>query len=153
MFEDSFRLEQILTGLRALRDQLSSLKTKFIALSKGLTVVITNSKGLLNAWDDVADRQESVKEVTDTVPPAISEQIKSAWAKVAADAKEYADALTQTGSARSMHAIRSAQFNANRKVPITKHEIRLHKMVAALGSSAAVSPTDTKLRSIKAVSQ
>ena len=149
MFEDRARLEQVLSGLRALRDELSSLKTKFIALSKGLTVVITNSQGLLNAWDDVADRQESVKEVTDTVPAAISEQIKSAWAKVAADAKEYADALTQSGSARSMHAIRSAQFNANRKVPITTHEIHLYKMVATLGSSAVVASTDTKSRSRK----
>jgi hypothetical protein len=137
-----------LNGLRALRDQLSSLKTKFIALSTGLTVVITNSQRLLNAWDDVADRQETVKEVTDTVPSVISEEIKSAWAKVAADAKKYADALTQTGSARSIHAIRSAQFNANPKVPISKDEIRLHKMVAALGSSAVVSSTDTKLRSV-----
>ncbi|KAF8337656.1 hypothetical protein F5887DRAFT_1160992 [Amanita rubescens] len=143
LFEDQLRLQQILSGLRALRSQLSSLKTKFIALSEGLTVVITNSQRLLNAWDDVADRQDAVKEVTDMVPPAIYEEIKSAWAKVAADAKEYADALTQPiRSARSMHAIRSAQFNANPKVPITKHEIRLHKMVA-----------DTKLRSRKAVSQ
>ncbi|KAF8341736.1 hypothetical protein F5887DRAFT_380707 [Amanita rubescens] len=150
LFEDRRRLEQILSGLRALRQQISSLKTKFVALSKGLTVVITNSQDLLNVWDDVAARQEAVMGVIDMVPPVISNQIKSAWVKVSADAKEYADALTQTTSAWSMHAVRSTQFNTNRKVPITKHEIRLHKMVSALGSSAVVSSTDTKSRSRKA---
>ena len=33
--------------------------------------------------------------VLDMVPPVISQQIKTAWTKVAADANEYAKALTQ----------------------------------------------------------
>ncbi len=150
MFEDRRRLDQILTGLRALREQISSLKTKFVALSKGLTVVIKNSQDLLNVWDDVAARQEAVMGVIDMVPAAVSTQIKNTWTKVAADANEYAKALTQTTSSLSTHAIRVTQFNANRKVPITAHEIRLHKMVATLGSSAVISSTHTKPRSRKA---
>ena len=48
LFEDRHRLEQITGGLQALRNQIDSLRTKFVALSKGLTVVITNSRDLLN---------------------------------------------------------------------------------------------------------
>ncbi|KAF8326917.1 hypothetical protein F5887DRAFT_1288843 [Amanita rubescens] len=112
---------QILSALQALRDQISLLRTKLVALSKGLTVVITNSQQLLNVWDDIAARQGTVAGVTEMVPP--------------------------TDSGRLMHAVRSTQFNANPKVPITKHEICLYKMVAALGGRAPVFSPHGNLRS------
>ena len=147
LFEDRQRLQQILNGLQALRDQISSLKTKFVVLSKSLTIVITNSRDLLSIWDDIAARQDAVGNVTDIVPGVIAQQITNAWAQVAADARQYAQALTQpTTSAQVTHAIRSAQINANRKVPITAHEIRFHKLAAAVAHRTPVSSAHAALR-------
>ncbi len=77
-------------------------------------------------------------EDTNSVDPALATLLKTAWAKVAADAKSYIDALQQTVSSKATSAVAShqvlaAKFSAIPKVPCSQHEIRLHKLAAAHG--------------------
>lgn len=137
LFDDQARLQRIITSLKGLRTRTQDLKTRFVALSAGLKTVSVGSKSLLDVWDDVAARMGSVAETTDLVAPPQATQLKAAWAKVAADAKSYIDALQQTVSAKASavasHQVLATKFNAIPKVPCTGPEIRLHKLAAAHG--------------------
>lgn len=137
LFDDQFRLQQIISSLKGLRTRTEDLKKRFTALSAALKTVAIGSQSLLDVWDDVSARLTSVVEDTDMVSPEQAAQIKSEWAKVAADAKKYIDTLQESISSKS-HAIGShralgAKFNAIPKVPLTPAEIRLYKLAAEHG--------------------
>ena len=138
LFDDQVRLQRIITSLKGLRTRSQDLKTRFVALSSGLKTVSVSSQSLLDVWDDVAKRMGSVSEDTNSVADPLATLLKTAWAKVAADAKSYIDALQQTvsskaTSAAASHKVLAAKFSAIPKVPCTDHEIRLHKLAAAHG--------------------
>ncbi|KJA22828.1 hypothetical protein HYPSUDRAFT_185891 [Hypholoma sublateritium FD-334 SS-4] len=138
LFDDQFRLQRVISSLKGLRTRTQDLKTRFVALSAGLKAVSSGSKSLLDVWDDVAARMVSVAEDTNLVTPPQAAQLTSAWAKVAADAKEYVDILQQTITSKSTSAVAShrvlaAKFNAIPKVPLSAAEIRLYKLAAAHG--------------------
>lgn len=148
LFADQARLQKIISSLKGLRTRTQELKTRFVALSADLKTVSVSSKDLLDVWDDVAARMGSVAEDTNFVAPPLAAQLKTAWAKVAADAKNYIDVLQQTVAAKATSAVAShqaltAKFNAIPKVPCTGPEIRLHKLAAAHGCDVLHAPLAT----------
>ena len=137
LFNDQFRLQQIITSLKGLRTRTEDLKQRFTALSAALKTVAIGSKSLLDVWDDVAARLTSVVEDTSVVSPEQASQIKNEWAKVAADAKKYIDALQESIPPKSRaigsHRALAAKFSAIPKVPLSPAEIRLYKLAAEHG--------------------
>jgi len=158
LFNDQLRLQKIISSLKGLRTRTQDLKTRFVALSAGLKTVSIGSKSLLDLWDDVSARMSTVAEDTNSVPTPQAEQLKTAWAKVASDAKDYIDTLQRPGSdlpgtarasAVESHRIITAKFNAIPKVPITAAEIRLHKLAATHGHDALYAPRLSSRAGIK----
>jgi len=157
LFDDQLRLQKIISSLKGLRTRTQDLKTRFVALSAGLKTVSIGSKSLLDVWDDVSARLSTVAEDTNSVPAPQAEQLKKAWAKVAADAKDYIDTLQKPGTARASavesHRVITAKFNAIPKVPITAAEIRLHKLSAVHGHDALYAPRLSSRSGIKLVAR
>ncbi|KAK7031104.1 hypothetical protein VNI00_013709 [Paramarasmius palmivorus] len=120
LFQERERLEKVLKGLRALRDQLQKLKAKFTKLSKGLTPVLDDSTSLLDVWGDVHDRMTPLASDTSMVAPATSTALKDAWSKLAKAASDYVAAISSSG--RTV-APSQESFSTVTRIPITKEEI------------------------------
>lgn len=130
LYQERDRLQKVLKSLGDLRTQVSSLKTTFVKLSAGLGKVTTQSKALLDVWDDVADRMNAVADDTSKVKPATAKNLGAAWNKVQKDADAYINAVssgTNTGHT-FLAAEHRAKLDALPKMPVTPAEIALAKL-------------------------
>lgn len=137
LFKDRQRLQNVIASLKSLRDQISLLKTKFSALSQGLTSVTTSSSALLGVWDDVADRMQAVANDSSNATSSQISKLKTAWDAVAADATAYINALSASTSPELFSTLRT-QYNTLTKVPQGAGEIKLFKAAAAAGVKPAL---------------
>lgn len=129
LFEDRSRLQKIISGLKDMRTQISSLRTIFSSLKSGLTVVTIDSASLLGVWDDVTARLQTVANVQRNASADEVKSLVSAWNKVSADADGYITAINAPTS--SSFAVRTAKAMAETpKIPVTKREIQLHRQIA-----------------------
>lgn len=129
LFEDRSRLQKVIAGLKAMRVQISSLKALFSALKAGLVVVVNDSTSLLEVWDDVVTRLDTVTNVTRNASPTEVKSLVSSWNATSNDANAYIDAIN-TPVSRTI-ALRFAKvMAATTKVPITKREIQLSRKLS-----------------------
>ncbi|EGO03969.1 hypothetical protein SERLA73DRAFT_158384 [Serpula lacrymans var. lacrymans S7.3] len=149
LFADTARLQKIISSLKGLRSRTNELKKKFAALSTGLTAVVSSSRALLDVWYDVAARMDAIQSTTDFAPAEQAQEIKDAWAGVAAVAQEYIDVVSQpTTSAADAYRAISTKFNAIPKVPLTADEIRLYKLAVQYGNDTPFAPRYTNIEPV-----
>ncbi|EGO29888.1 hypothetical protein SERLADRAFT_413192 [Serpula lacrymans var. lacrymans S7.9] len=153
LFADTARLQKIISSLKGLRSRTNELKKKFAALSTGLTAVVSSSRALLDVWYDVAARMDAIQSTTDFAPAEQAQEIKDAWAGVAAVAQEYIDVVSQpTTSAADAYRAISTKFNAIPKVPLTADEIRLYKLAVQYGNDTPFAPRYTNIEPVASTS-
>lgn len=131
LFEDQARLQKVIIGLKAMHTQISTLKTLFSSLKANLLVVISDSSALLDVWDDIVTRMETVKGVIRKATPAEIQTLVANWNQTSSDADTFISSVS--GRRPSAFAIRAAKvMAATPKIPVTQREIQLHRQLARL---------------------
>ncbi|KIK57574.1 hypothetical protein GYMLUDRAFT_229116 [Collybiopsis luxurians FD-317 M1] len=142
LWSDQQRLKELITGLTTLKDNLSAIKTLFTALSDSLTGIISDTKSLLNLWNDVQARLGTVETVDRNFTPQEIQEIADKWAKAEQAAKEYIEVVISSGSTKAPSIQPLVKKGVARKstsvskIPRTKAELRMAEIIASVGPEA-----------------